>query len=101
MELRRKEAQAYLTDTAFPLHFCCETERPIGWVLDLPNAAGNLILTQPCVDIPNFVSKLEQLLQSKVSYHRLMAVVIHRCRIQQNGMHTSYVMLSTSRRQSW
>lgn len=51
----------FLTDTAFPFHFCCKTERAEGWLCDLPNAASNLILTQPCADIPNFVSEIEQL----------------------------------------
>jgi hypothetical protein len=69
----------FLTDTAFPLHFCCETERAIGWVLDLPNAAGNLILTQPCVDIPDFVSKLEQLLICHVIHVKapILVAIIH------------------------
>lgn len=67
-----------MTDTAFPFHFCCKTERAEGWLCDLPNAASNLILTQPCADIPNFVSEIEQLLQSKVADHRLMAVVLRR-----------------------
>lgn len=78
------------------------------WILDHPKAASDFIVMQPCAYIPNSVFKIQQLLSNWTmgGWRRICDGNVLKSFFFLGCTYwawegTSYVMLSTSSRQSW
>jgi hypothetical protein len=104
--ITKKRDGAYLTNATSPIHFCWKMFGVEWRAFDHPKASDDLILAQPCTYISPPILKIEQFLSRGTGKSDDSApppppwfYALHALYMQQEG--TSYVMLSTSRRQSW